>query len=115
MKTDPEYARIAYRKSIVSELKDHLRGRYLALSSVNPEDTILCTDVFSQDSNVPVEEVQAVVEELEQEEESLRLQLARFSFRKQDENNGLLSSTKKKNNGQAPQDTKQRGRHPHKK
>ena len=92
--TNPVYAHLAHRKTIVAHLKVHLREKYMALSSPEPEKTLLCDEVFPQDSNVPVEEVQRVVEELEQEEESLRIQMSQFSFNKQEERNGILSSKK---------------------
>ena len=94
LRTNPAYAHLAYRKTIVAALKVNLRERYMALSSTEPDKTLLCEDVFHQDSNVPVEEVQLVVEELEQEEERLRIQMTQFSFSKQEENDGLLNSKK---------------------
>ena len=110
-KTNPAYAHLAYRKTIVAQLKVHLREKYMSLSSPEPEEVMLCEDVFHQDSNVPVEEVQGVVEELEQEEESLRLQMSQFSFSKQEETNGLLNSTKNKSSGtQAAQKRGKAGR-----
>lgn len=92
--TNSAYASLAYRKTIIANLKVHLREKYMPLSSPDPKETLTCEEVFHQDSNVPVEEVQRVVEELEQTEEGLRLQMAQFTFGKQEENNGLLSGTK---------------------
>ncbi len=108
--TNPAYATLAYRRTIIADLKVYLRERYMRLSTPEPKETLLCDEVFHQDSNVPEEEIQHVVEELEQTEEELRLQMAQFTFSKQEENNGLLSSTKQTKRSSQGREGRNQGR-----
>jgi hypothetical protein len=91
-KTNPAYAELAWRRAIVVQLMDDLRENYLALSSSVPKKTIICEDVFREDSVVPEHALSTIYEELEREAENLKLELGKFSFGKVKEAHGLLSS-----------------------
>ena len=80
MKTNPAYAHLAYRRSIITSVIEHMRSNYLALADDNPPQTLFCDGVFQEDATVPPEEIVSVIEELEQESEALRLQLNKFEF-----------------------------------
>jgi hypothetical protein len=99
-RTNPAYATLAYRRAIVHAMVTHLREEYMALSSSSPAKEMFSEDVFREDSQVPTEAIQQVIEELEQEGEHLRLELAKFKFDKQESSaHGLLSSTKEQEVG----------------
>jgi len=89
----------------------------MALGGGEPKHEVICEEVFREDSIVPEDEIQLVVEELEQEAEHLRLELAKFSFGKAQEAHGVLSSAqteKSKQDGgvQGPPQGKRKGRRP---
>jgi len=95
-KTNPAYAHLAYRRAIVIQLVDELRENYLALSSEEPKKEVLCGDVYQEDSVVPPDELEMVIEELEQEALDLELEMRKFTFTQEQERHGLLSSKKAK-------------------
>jgi hypothetical protein len=92
VRTNPAFAHLAYRRSIVVALVDELRENYMALSGDEPKKSIICPDVLQEDATVPEDEYLNVIEELELEAENLRLELMKFQFTKK-ESNGLLSRT----------------------
>jgi len=100
LRTNPAYAHIAYRKAILGRTIQFLSDNFLALSADEPKDVILCEDVFREDSEVDIRSIEEYIEELQQEEESLRLELAKFDFVKKDEHEGFRG--KKKEAGGAP-------------
>jgi hypothetical protein len=84
-KTNPQYAAIAYRRTLLHNVITYLKRNYVGLDS-DPKDQLICEEVFHVDRVVPPEEIDEFIEELENEEESLRLELGRFEFtRKSDE------------------------------
>lgn len=93
-KTNPAYAHLAYRRSIVVQLMDELRENYVALSSETPKKEILCGDVYQEDAIVPFDEIQLVISELEEEARGLEFQMRKFTFTQGEITHGLLSSTK---------------------
>lgn len=99
-RTNPAYATLAYRKSVVRALVNHLREDYLALSSSTPSKELYCEDVYKVDSLVPPEAIQGIVEELEQEEQNIKLEMAKFSFDIQEKHShGILSTKTKESRG----------------
>ena len=84
-RTNPAYAALAYRKAIVAELVARLQHDYTAAMGENPSRVIISDEVPKVDSEVPEEEIGMYIEELQQEEESLRLELLKFDFVRRDE------------------------------
>lgn len=84
-RTNPAYAALAYRKAILGELITRLTSEYTGAMGDNPSKVILSGDLVREDSEVPEEEIGMFVEQLQQEEESLRLQLLKFDFVRRDE------------------------------
>jgi len=96
-RTNPAYAALAYRKAVVRALVNHLREDYMALSSTAPNKELYSDDVYKIDSLVPPEAIQGIVEELEQEEQCVKLEMAKFTFDLQEKRqDGLLNSKKTK-------------------
>ncbi len=83
--TNPAYAVLAYRKAIVGEIIARLQHEYTSAMGEDPSKTIFAEEVPKIDSEVPEEEIGSYIEELQQEEESLRLELLKFDFVRRDE------------------------------
>ena len=92
-RSNHDYSRLAYRRAVITELVTVLREDYQALSSNQPKKVLLCGEVFKEEAEVPPEEIQGIVEELEQEAERLRLEMNKFTHTRQD-GHGLLSGKK---------------------
>jgi hypothetical protein len=99
-RTNPVYAHLAYRRALIVNLIEHLREDCMALGGGDPKKEVVCEEVFREDSIVPEDEIQIVVEELEQESEHLRLELAKFSFGKAQKTHGVLSSAQAEESNQ---------------
>lgn len=84
-RTNPAYAALAYRKAVIAEVIERLNGEYTSAMGDNPSRVIISDDVIREDSEVPEKDIGAFVEELQQEQESLRLQLLKFDFVRRDE------------------------------
>lgn len=84
-RTNPAYAALAYKKAILGEVIARLSGEYTAAMGDQPSRVIVSDDIVREDSEVPEEEIGAFIEQLQQEEESLRLQLLKFDFVRRDE------------------------------
>lgn len=94
LKTNPAYAALAYRRTIVKELITLLRRDFVGLDT-DPGKRMICEEVMSADSEVPVEEIADYVDELEQVHHELTLELRKFEFTKK--NNDLkFQPTQKK-------------------
>jgi hypothetical protein len=99
IKTNPAYAAIAYRRTIVREMITHLRRQYVGMDG-EPKAQLICEEVFQVDAVVPPEEVNRVVEELVDEEAELNLELSRFEFTRKDESaQGRKNKTAKAGRG----------------
>ncbi len=85
MRTNPAYAALAYRKAILGEVIARLTVDYTAAMGNNPSRVIVCEEVLREDSDVPPGEIGSYLEELQQQEESLRLELLKFDFVRRDE------------------------------
>ena len=80
LKTNPAYAHLAYRKAITKSLAIHLHRTFLGDELGEPQGVIISEDVFSVDQQVPVEEVQRFIEELNDNVAKLDVELAKFSL-----------------------------------
>ena len=83
-KTNPEYAAMAYQKALLGQCIAHLSS-YTSLQGP-PQGTIITEDVVREDSEVPEEEILAYVTGLQQDFESIRLEMAKFDFVKREPN-----------------------------
>ena len=82
LRTNPIYAHLAYRKAITKSLAIYLHRTFLGDELGQPQATIISEDVFSVDQQVPVEEVQRYIEELNDNVARLDIELAKFSLTK---------------------------------
>ena len=82
-KTNPEYAAMAYRKAILGECVTHLL-RFTPAMGEEPKGRIYSEDTIRDDSEVPQDDLQDFILSLQQEAESLRLEMAKFDFVKRD-------------------------------
>lgn len=82
-KTNPAYAHLAYRRSILRAAVALLQQKYTPINGEDPE-RIICEEVFQADAEVPEEEINQFVEELQEKEAFLGLEMKRFEFVRQD-------------------------------
>lgn len=95
MKTNPAYLELAYRKAIVGEVIQLLRAQYTPAYGDEPEKTVVCEDVFRDDSEVPQAYLEDFIADLTKQEADLDLELNRFEFvRRQEEHGSSVSSAK---------------------
>lgn len=111
-RTNPVYAQLAYRKAILGEVITFLTNTFTTAYNDEPAKTIVSEDVFREDSDVPLEDVGGYILELQQEEESLRLELAKFEFVKRGEDGKQIAQGAKGNGGNGTQGRKGRGKGP---
>jgi len=98
IKTNPAYAALAYRKTVLSHLVTHLKRDYVGLDT-DPKSTLLCEEVFQVDAQVPVEEVGYVIEDLVDEISEIQLDLDKFEFTKREHVRKRRSRKKKSSEG----------------
>lgn len=98
LRTNPAYASLAYRRTIVHQTITYLKREYVGLDE-DPKQTLLCEEVLAADAQVPVEEVAQYLGELEQEKHRLTLELGKFEFTRRSD--GTKSGTKKKKSGKS--------------
>jgi hypothetical protein len=79
IKTNPQYAALAYRRTILHEVIMYLKRKYVGLDD-DPKDQLICEEVLHVDRVIPPDEVDSYVSELEAEEEHLRLELNKYEF-----------------------------------
>ena len=85
IRTNPAYASLAYRRTIVHQAITYLRREFVGLDE-DPKQKIICEEVLASEAVVPVEEVISYIEELEREHHALSLELGKFQFtRRNDE------------------------------
>ncbi len=83
---NPAYLEIACRKAIVHEMIDHLTSKYTtAMGGSSPARLIKSDDVFGSENAVSEESIIRYIQELQQEEEGLRLELLKFDFVRKDD------------------------------
>ena len=85
IRTNPEYAVMAYRKALLGQCIAHLT-RFTSSMGEAPREKVIAEEVIREESEVPEEEIQDFILGLEQERESLRLELAKFEFVKRKSN-----------------------------
>ena len=85
IRTNPAYAALAYRRTIIHNAIIMLKREFVGMDS-DPNKKMLCEDVLAVDSEVPAEEIAQYVEELEQEHHSLTLELGKFEFTRKNQN-----------------------------
>lgn len=85
-RTNPVYARMAFRRAIVGHVVSLLNSDYTtAQGGDEPDKVIHAQDVFPEDNPVPEEDLQDYIGELELEDEQLRLEMLKFDFVKKDD------------------------------
>lgn len=77
-----EYLRLAYRRTVLSAVRRYLSD-YVA-SDIPAAKTLVCEEALMSDRDVPEEAFQDVLDDVLREEESLRLQMADFEFRRRE-------------------------------
>jgi hypothetical protein len=99
VKTNPAYAALAYRRTIIHNTIIYLKREFVGLDS-DPQRKMICEDVLHADSEVPAEEVLQFVEELEREHHAITLELGKFEFtRKNDDDPKFRQAQAKGNQG----------------
>ena len=84
MRTNPAYAEIAYRRSILRHLVNHMLTRFVSRTGQPASEVIVCDEVFREDSEVPDTSIMAFIEELQETEALVALELGKFEFRRRD-------------------------------
>lgn len=84
VRTNPAYAELAYRRTIIHQTIVYLRREFVGLDE-EPKQEMICEEVLASDAAVPIENVAQFVEDLEQEEHALSLELSKFQFTRQDD------------------------------
>lgn len=80
LRTNPAFAHLAYRKTVIARTVVFLRRTYLGDAMTGPKETLICEEVFPVDSHVPQEAVQHYIESLVEEEADIERQLSRFEL-----------------------------------
>lgn len=102
-RTNPAYAYLAYRRTVLKNTISWLTSEYVGLDGISPRSTLICEEVFRDDSEIPPEEILSFVEELQEEEARVQLELNKFDFvRKEDDVN--RKATKAGTKGGSPED-----------
>ena len=100
---------MAYRKALLGECIAHLTG-YTPAMGERPKGKIVSEDIIREDSEVPQEEVQEFILELQQEAESLRLEMKKFDFVKREQNVQQFQPQEEASNGQRGKPPGQKGK-----
>jgi hypothetical protein len=80
LRTNPSFAYLAYRKTIINRTIVFLRRQYLPDEQSQPREVLVCEEVFPVDSHTPPEEVQNYIEHLTEEVAELDRQIRGFEF-----------------------------------
>lgn len=86
-KTNPEYAAMAYRKALLRTCVVHLT-KFTGAMGEDPSGKIISEDVIREDSEVPEEDIVDFITDMQQEADTLRLEMARYELVKREETNG---------------------------
>ena len=89
MSTNPAYKELAYRKAILRHTINFLMNDVIGASGTPPKHTIISEDVFEADRKVDQDTVLAFVEQLQEVEAETKVEMAKFEFRKNDEQSKL--------------------------
>lgn len=101
MRTNPAYLELAYKKAVVVELMNVLREKYTPAFGDTPDKTIICEDVFRDDSEVPQDAIEEFIKELAVQESKIDLELNRFEFVKRGEDGNVSGQKAAKGNGRS--------------
>lgn len=83
MKTNPEYAALAYRKAILTETVTMLRRHYVSDDMGHPpQRTLQSGEVLRDDSEVPQEHFYQFITELETKAAEVDLEMRSFEFKR---------------------------------
>ena len=93
MATNPAYKHLAYRRAILRHMANLILDRFVGAGGREPTQTIICEDVFYEDREIPTVDILEYVEELQEQEQSLKLEMNRFEFRRRDDNEQLGQPT----------------------
>lgn len=77
------YTALAYRRALLQQCIAHLTS-YTAVMGSRPVGEIISDDLIRSESIVPEEVIDEFIIELQQEEETVRLELSRFEFVKKE-------------------------------
>lgn len=80
---NPDYKRLAYERTLVTELRRHLMGKYVD-GGGGSKSTLQCDALPYEDREVPQDAVVEMVQRLEAEEHTLNAEMTKYDFRKQD-------------------------------
>lgn len=102
VRTNPAYAELAYKRTIIHQTIVYLRREFVGLDE-EPKQEMICEDVLASDAVVPIESIAQFVEDLEEEEHNLTLELNKFQFTRQDNAKATQNPkhTKQKKNGKS--------------
>jgi hypothetical protein len=80
-KTNPEYAQLAYRRTILVDVIKQIQRAYLPNDAMpEPQRKLLCDAVFGSDAEVPAEAFQAFLAELHTQAETISVEMTDFNF-----------------------------------
>ena len=91
-----EYRETAQKRTVVQQLQRLLLDRYIS-SDAPPKETLVCEEVFVNESQIPQDVLLSVFHDLEVWENDLRQRMNEFRWRKDDKKLPFL-----KENGQKP-------------
>ena len=72
------YAQLAYRRSILAAVQRFLRDH--VSDEIPATQQLICEEVLASDREVPDEAFLEVIEELQREEQEVRLQMSQYEF-----------------------------------
>lgn len=90
-----EYAQLAYKRTIISALR-HFLGEHVS-SEMPASKELLCEEVLASDREVPEEAFLDVIEDMEKEEQILRVQMTQFEFVRKERKAEIQSETEVSN------------------
>jgi hypothetical protein len=93
MKTNPAYAHLAYRKAILTETIALLRRKYTPDHTDDVPKRLLCEEVMHCDAEVPQEEINEFLGELEAGRAEIDLEMKKFEFVRKDAKPQITQST----------------------
>jgi hypothetical protein len=94
IRTNPAYASLAYRRTIIHQTITYLKREYVGVDE-DPKQKLICEEVLAADAEVPIEEVATYLQELEREKHELTLELGKFEFTRRDDESTKQRAKKK--------------------
>lgn len=82
MRTNPEYAALAYRKAVLQDVIIYLQRQYLGVGGLDPKGQLYTEDLFKTDCEVPEDHVNEVVIDLMLQKQRVQLEMDQFIFGK---------------------------------